>query len=102
MTMISTRFCPVCGAANKMAEPRCFACGELLATNDGNTGGQDERLLHKRYRLGAHLGSGGYSVVQRARDLHEGGRDVALKQINLQGLNAEETIEATNTFNREV
>lgn len=51
---------------------------------------------------GSHLGSGGFSVVQRAGDTYMGGRDVAIKQINLQGLSAEEKIEATDTFNREV
>jgi len=58
--------------------------------------------LHDRYQPGALLGSGGYSVVYHARDMWEDGRGVAIKQINLQGLNAEQTIEATNTFNREV
>ena len=47
-------------------------------------------------------GSGGFSTVYRARDEQEGGREVAIKQIKLQGLSAEEKIEATNTFNREV
>jgi serine/threonine protein kinase len=62
----------------------------------------DEVLLVGRYRLGTVVGSGGFSTVYRAQDGQEGGRDVALKQIKLQGLSAEEMIEATNTFNREV
>ncbi len=96
--MISTRFCPVCGAANEQALPHCFACGQPLAT-----GGEvrDEALLHDRYRLGATLGSGGFSAVYRACDL-ETGRDVAIKQVRLRDLGAEETIEATDTFNREL
>jgi serine/threonine protein kinase len=62
---------------------------------------QDEARLHDRYQLGALLGFGGFSVVYRARDLQTG-RDVVIKQITLRGLSVEETIEATDTFNREV
>src|SRR5262249_22738482 len=62
---------------------------------------QDEALLHERYQLGATLGSGGFSAVFRARDLKTG-REVAIKQVTLRGLSAEETIEATDTFNREL
>lgn len=100
--MISTPFCPVCGAANEPERTHCFACGESLATGKERTEAPKGALLRDRYQPGALLGSGGYSVVYHARDMWEGGRDVAIKQINLQGLNAEETIEATNTFNREV
>jgi WD40 repeat protein len=59
-------------------------------------------LLQGRYVLGAILGSGGFSSVYHAWDRQAGGQEVAIKQINLQGLSAEESIEATNTFNREV
>ncbi len=99
--MISTRFCPVCGAANKQGHTYCFACGQLLATGMEDGEVQDEALLHDRYQLGAILGFGGFSAVYRARDLQTG-RDVVIKQITLRGLSVEETIEATDTFNREV
>ena len=59
-------------------------------------------LLQGRYRLGSTLGSGGYSAVYRGWDTQAGGRSVAIKQITLHGMGTEETIEATNTFNREV
>ncbi|HEY0754056.1 MAG TPA: serine/threonine-protein kinase [Ktedonobacteraceae bacterium] len=59
-------------------------------------------LLHGRYRLGATLGLGGYSAVYRGWDTQEQEREIALKQITLQGLSAEETIEATSTYNREI
>lgn len=96
--MISTRFCPVCGAVNNDTQTHCFACDHLLSVN-----AQDEgSLLHERYRLGTTLGSGGYSAVYRGWDTQSGGRSVAIKQITLQGLGTEETIEATNTYNREV
>src|SRR6185312_11568660 len=88
--MISTRFCPVCGAANNETQTHCFACDHLLPVN-----AQDEgTLLHERYRLGTTIGSGGYSAVYRGWDMQTGGRAVAIKQITLQGLGTEETIEA--------
>ena len=59
-------------------------------------------LLHGRYRLGSTIGSGGYSAVYRGRDTQAGERTVAIKQITLHGMGTEETIEATNTYNREV
>jgi len=96
--MILTRFCPVCGAANEPEHTHCFACGQILTTGSESAGA----LLHDRYQLGLLLGSGGFSCVYHARDTRAGGRDVAIKQIQLQGLSAEEVIEATNTFNREV
>jgi serine/threonine protein kinase len=101
ITMISMQFCSVCGAANEQEHTHCFACGHLLATGIDDRESQDETLLHNRYQLGAILGSGGFSAVFRARDLQTG-REVAIKQITLRGLSAEETIEATDTFNREV
>ncbi len=95
----STDFCSVCGAANDSAQTHCFACGRLLAIGTMRMPG--EVLLVDRYQLGTVVGSGGFSTVYRARDEQEAGRDVAIKQINLQGLSAEEKIEATKTFHRE-
>jgi serine/threonine protein kinase/Tol biopolymer transport system component len=99
--MISTQFCPACGAANELAHTRCFACGQLLATSSDGRAVRDAALLHERYQLGATLGSGGFSAVYRARDV-QSGRDVAIKQVMLGGLSADETIQATDTFNREL
>jgi WD40 repeat protein len=99
--MISTQFCPVCGAANELAHTHCFACGQLLATGRDDKEARDEALLHERYQLGATLGSGGFSAVYRARDV-QSGREVAIKQVLLGGLSADETIQATDTFNREL
>lgn len=98
--MISTQFCPACGAANEVGQTYCFACGYLLTTGMEGSQARDEALLHNRYQLGALLGSGGYSAVYRARDL-ETGRQVAIKQVTLRELGAAEMIEATDTFNRE-
>src|SRR5229473_3629810 len=101
ITMISTQFCSVCGAANEPGQTHCFACGQLLGAGTDGSEAQDEVLLHDRYQLGTTLGSGGFSAVYRAHDL-QSGREVAIKQIRLAGLNVQETIEATDTFNREL
>ncbi|HEY3993611.1 MAG TPA: protein kinase [Ktedonobacteraceae bacterium] len=100
--MITTRFCPVCGAANELARTHCFACEQLLVASIDDRDAKHATLLRERYQLGALLGSGGFSVVYHARDMQADGRDVAIKQINLQGLKPEEMIETTDTFNREV
>ena len=99
--MISTQFCSACGAANEPGQTHCFACGQLLGAGTDGREAQDEVLLHDRYQLGTTLGSGGFSAVYRAHDL-QSGREVAIKQIRLAGLNVQETIEATDTFNREL
>ncbi|HXR66741.1 MAG TPA: serine/threonine-protein kinase [Ktedonobacteraceae bacterium] len=100
--MISTRFCPVCGAANNETQTHCFACGQLLPADAQDEDASQGTLLHGRYRLGTTIGSGGYSAVYRGWDTQAGGRSVAIKQITLHGMGTEETIEATNTYNREV
>jgi eukaryotic-like serine/threonine-protein kinase len=100
MMMLSTQFCAACGAANEAEQTHCFACGRSLSVSTDAPTPQDSSLFHERYRIETLLGSGGYSTVYRARDL-QAEREVAIKQINLQGLGAEEAIEATDTFNRE-
>lgn len=100
--MLSLLFCQVCGAANESTTIYCFSCGQHLTAKQDHMEPQNASLLHDRYQLEEQLGSGGFSVVYRARDTREDGRLVAIKQINLQGLSAEEAIEATDTFNREV
>ena len=96
----STNFCPTCGAVNNSALTHCFACGQSLIYEKTSPPG--EVVWHGRYQQGTLLGSGGFSAVYRARDRQEGGRAVAIKRISLQGLPAEEIIEATNTFHREL
>ncbi|HEY7415589.1 MAG TPA: serine/threonine-protein kinase, partial [Ktedonobacteraceae bacterium] len=98
--MPSTQFCLTCGAANEAAHSHCFACGHMLSTSTDAPTASGGLLLHERYQLGAVLGSGGYSTVYHAHDV-QAGREVAIKRISLQGLSAEEAIEATDTFNRE-
>jgi hypothetical protein len=98
--MLSTQFCPTCGAANEAAQTRCFACGQTLSTGMDVPAASNTPFLHERYQLGAMLGSGGFSTVYRAHDV-QARRDVTIKQTSLHGLSAQEVIEATDTFNRE-
>ncbi|HET8845936.1 MAG TPA: serine/threonine-protein kinase, partial [Ktedonobacteraceae bacterium] len=91
-------FCQTCGAMLEAEYQRCPHCGH------GQTADrvQDADLLCERYRLGKLLGSGGFSMVYRASDILHGERTVAIKRIAIQGLSAEQVIESTETFNREV
>lgn len=100
--MSATRFCPVCGAANEPRSTLCYACGQAMGNEADVMGPQEETSLYGRYRLSSLLGSGGFSAVYRAQDLHDHGREVAIKQITLHGLEADRMIEATATFNREI
>jgi hypothetical protein len=92
------RYCPHCGAANEEKDRRCFACTRSLT---GPLEEEQEILLHGRYQIQTQIGSGGYGAVYRALDTQEHGRVVAIKSINLKGLNPTEIIEATDGFNRE-
>ncbi len=100
--MLTNWFCPTCGAANERINSVCFACGGEYTDPDAPHGAQVFPLLRERYQLTTYIGSGGFSEVYRAIDTQSADRVVAVKQINLGGLTAEESIEATDTFNREV
>ena len=94
----SSLYCHVCGAANATDRSVCFACKQPLqiVASDNVT------LLQGRYRILTQVGKGGFGAVHRAEDMHEHSSIVAVKQINLRGLTPQETIEATDAFNREV
>jgi serine/threonine protein kinase len=89
-------YCNSCGAANKEQATQCFACGEPVHAP------VKETLLKQRYRLLGQIGQGGFGVVYKAEDTQYGDRLVAIKEINLGFLTAQEVIEATDAFNREV
>src|SRR5215831_13785082 len=94
-----SRYCPHCGAANALESQLCFSCQHPFAESEEAIQGI---VLINRYQLLTQVGSGGFGGVYRAVDIAEGRRVVAVKEINLRGLSAQEIIEATDGFNREV
>jgi serine/threonine protein kinase len=64
-----------------------------------SNGAQDEQ---QRYHILKRIGEGGFGAVYRATDTFDNDRTVAIKVIHLSGLTAQQTIEATDSFNREV
>src|SRR6266700_3606769 len=61
-----------------------------------------ELLLKERYRILVPVGQGGFGNVYKVEDTQRGNRLLAIKEINLSTLTAQEAIEATAAFNREV
>jgi WD40 repeat protein len=96
MALSSQLFCNNCGAANPEQAEHCFACEAPLHTPSR------ELLLNERYRVLVPVGQGGFGAVYKVEDTHDGNRLLALKEINLSALTAQEVIEATAAFNREV
>src|SRR5712692_7331100 len=96
MTLSSPLYCNHCGAANQDQEERCFVCeGPLHAPSR-------EPLLKERYRILVAVGQGGFGAVYKVEDTQGGNRLLAMKEINLSALTAQEAIEATGAFNREL
>ncbi len=94
----SSLYCQACGAANATDRSVCFACQQPLQAAISD----NAALLQGRYRILTQVGKGGFGAVYRAEDMQKYGDSVAVKQINLRGLTPQETIEATDAFNREV
>src|SRR5258708_6090191 len=88
-------YCPTCGAANEEQQTHCFACQEPLDAT------AVAPLLRGRYRRLRQLGTGGYGAVSQVEDIQRPELALAIKQINLAGLETRQIIEATETFQRE-
>ena len=99
-------FCEKCGAANQAGTETCFACKESLQAAAAQAELHQRNgpgfLLNVRYLIISQVGMGGFGAVYKAKDIQSGDRPVAIKEINLHGLKAQQVIEATDTFNREV
>src|SRR5260370_963424 len=65
-----------------------------------------ELLLHTLFRnlyfIMSQVGAGGFGSVYKARDIQNGDRLVAIKEVSLLGLHPQAMIEATAAFQREV
>jgi WD40 repeat protein len=96
MTLSSQLYCNNCGAANQDQAELCFVCETPLHTLSR------EPLLKERYRILVPVGQGGFGAVYKVEDTHDENRLLAMKEINLSALTAQEVIEATAAFNREV
>lgn len=75
-----------------MASQQSFFPGDLLP----------QALFRNRYFIMSKVGEGGFGSVYKARDIQNGDRLVALKEVCLQGLPSQAVFEATATFQREV
>ena len=96
MALSSQLYCNNCGAANQNQAERCFVCEAPLHVP------AREPLLKERYRILVPVGQGGFGAVYKVEDTHGGNRLLAMKEINLSALTAEEAIEATAAFSREL
>src|SRR2546428_2573456 len=96
MTLSSQLYCNTCGAANQDQAERCFVCEAPLHAPSR------EPLLKERYRILVPVGQGGFGAVYKVEDIQGGNRVLAIKEINVSALTAQEAIEATDAFNREV
>ena len=121
MTASLSFFCSECGAANTFHATSCFACNEPLdhlallpcaqlqnsalpvsvALPPAVPLGPGS-LLHERYQLVREIGQGGFGVVYLAEDCQRNHQQVAVKQITIGQLSARESIDATESYNREV
>src|SRR5215469_7821190 len=96
MTRSTQLYCNNCGAANQDQAELCFVCEFPLHIST------KEQLLKERYRILAPVGQGGFGAVYKVEDTHDGNRLLAMKEFNLSAITAQEIIEATSAFNREV
>lgn len=75
-----------------MVSQQAFFPGELLL----------QTLFRNRYFIMSKVGAGGFGSVYQAKDIQNGDRLVALKEVCLRGLHPQAMLEVTTAFQREV
>jgi serine/threonine protein kinase len=103
-------YCQQCGTSNRAYAIVCISCRAYLhpskPLNQYSTAKlaavQTEQLLQNRYRLLTTLGHGGFGSVFKAQDTLVQNRVVAIKEIDLNGLQQQDRLDATDSFKREV
>ncbi len=104
-------YCQRCGTLNQANVVVCFSClyllkipepPEISSTVAHLVVATSNALLQDRYRLLSRLGQGGFGSVFKAQDTLFQNNIVAIKEINLTGLQQQEILDATASFNREV
>jgi serine/threonine protein kinase len=98
MIMTSNRFCADCGTANVAQASFCVACGSSLHTASVLP---TDHMLKERYRIIAHIGSGGHGEVYKALDIQFAERPVAIKALCQSMLSPLEAAEVSEAFKRE-
>ena len=104
-------FCQHCGTRNSIDAIHCNTCHYLLKMQEPSeihstvahlVVEASNKLLHDRYHLLSVLGQGGFGSVFKAQDTLSQNKMVAIKEISLTGLQQQEILDATTSFNREV
>ncbi|WP_220200151.1 protein kinase domain-containing protein [Ktedonospora formicarum] len=123
-------FCDYCGAENSDTVAQCIFCHQPListtTTASSSSSGLQQlllpasaapsspqatpppnpqasaSLLYQKYRLLEQIGEGGYASIYKACERENQRLVVAIKAINLQGMSADQIIDATATFHTEL
>ena len=104
-------YCQNCGTINSVNTVQCTSCHYLLkipeppempSTVANLIFAEVNTLLQDRYRLLSRIGQGGFGSVFKAQDSLFQNKIVAIKEISLTGLQQQEVLDATASFNREV
>lgn len=103
-------YCQHCGTLNNVDSVLCVSCRYILIPEPPEIPSSvanlvviaSHVLLQDRYRLLSRLGQGGFGSVFKAQDTLLQNKIVAIKEISLTGLQPQEMLDATASFNREV